>query len=290
LGDEGGFNMNGKICIITGANSGIGKATALGLAEMDATVVMVCRNQKWGEDAKEEIIEVTGNQSTDLLIADLSSQTAIHQLVDKIKQKYQQLHVLINNAGVLLQNRSVTVDGIETTFAVNYLAPFLLTHLLIDTIKASAPARIINVSSGTHSWAHLNLDDLQNEKKYEAWTAYSQSKLGLILFTYELARRLKDTSVTANCLHPGVIDTNIGSITHVDHPISSKSFNKLRRGAETSIYLASSTEVDHVTGKYFVRKSEEKSSTESYDEAIAQRLWQISAELTNLDNVLKNKI
>jgi len=282
--------MNGKICIITGANSGIGKATALGLAEMDATVVMVCRNQKWGEDAKEEIIEVTGNQSTDLLIADLSSQTAIHQLVDKIKQKYQQLHVLINNAGVLLQNRSVTVDGIETTFAVNYLAPFLLTHLLIDTIKASAPARIINVSSGTHSWAHLNLDDLQNEKKYEAWTAYSQSKLGLILFTYELARRLKSTSVIANCLHPGVIDTNIGSITHVDHPISSKSFNKLRRGAETSIYLASSTEVDHVTGKYFVRKSEEKSSTESYDEAIAQRLWQISAELTNLDNVLKNKI
>ncbi|MFX1466051.1 MAG: SDR family oxidoreductase [Promethearchaeota archaeon] len=277
-------NMKGRICMVTGANSGIGKATALGLAEMDATVVMVCRNQKWGEDAKEEIIEVTGNQSIDLLIADLSSQTAIHQLVSKFKRKYQKLHVLINNAGVLLQKFSLTEDGIETTFAVNHLAPFLLTNLLLDTISASAPARIINVSSGTHSWAHLNLDDLQNENIYDAWTAYSQSKLALILFTYELARRLKGTNVTANCLHPGVIDTNIGSITHVEHPISSKSFNKLRRGAETSIYLASSTEVELVTGKYFVRKSMTKSSTESYDKAIAKGLWQISEELTKLDN------
>ncbi|MFX1520679.1 MAG: SDR family oxidoreductase [Promethearchaeota archaeon] len=282
-------NMKGKICMITGANSGIGKATALGLAEMNAKVIMVCRNQNWGEAARDEISQKTGNQSIDLLIADLSSQKAIHQLVAEFKSTYQQLHVLINNAGVLLQNRSVTVDGIETTFAVNYLAPFLLTNLLLDTIIASAPARIINVSSGTHSWAHLNLEDLQNEKRYEAWTAYSQSKLALILFTYELARRLKGTKVTANCLHPGVIDTNIGSITHVEHPISSKSFNKLRRGAKTSIYLASSTEVDHVTGKYFVRKSIAKSSTESYDEAIAQKLWQISAEITNLDNILKNK-
>jgi NAD(P)-dependent dehydrogenase (short-subunit alcohol dehydrogenase family) len=282
--------MKERICMVSGANSGIGKATALGLAEMDATVVMVCRNQKWGEDAKEEIIKVTGNQSVDLLIADLSSQRAIIQLVTEFKRKYQRLHVLINNAGVLLQKRSLTVDGFETTFAVNYLAPFLLTHLLIDSIKASAPARIINVSSGTHSWAHLNLDDLQNEKRYEAWTAYSQSKLALILFTYELARRLKGTNVTANCLHPGVIDTNIGSITHVDHPISSKSFNKLRKGADTSIYLASSPEVEDVTAKYFVRKSVAKSSTESYDEMIAQRLWQISAELTNIENIVKNKI
>ncbi len=276
--------MNGKICMITGANSGIGKATALGLAEMDATVVMVCRNQKWGKDAKEEIREKTGNQSVDLLIADLSSQKAIIQLIADFKRKYQKLHVLINNAGVLLQNRSVTIDGIETIFAVNFLAPFLLTNLLLETMKLSVPARIINVSSATHSWTHLNLDDLQNIKKYEAWTAYSQSKLALILFTYELARKLNGTNITANCLHPGVIDTNIGSIKHVEHPISSKSFNKLRRGAETSIYLARSTEVEHVTGKYFVRKSIAKSSTESYDEAIAQRLWQISEELTKFDS------
>jgi NAD(P)-dependent dehydrogenase (short-subunit alcohol dehydrogenase family) len=282
--------MKEKICMITGANSGIGKATALGLAEMDATVVMVCRNQNWGEAARSEIIEVTKNQSIELLIADLSSQKAIHQLVSDFKRKYQKLHVLINNAGVLLQNRSLTVDGFETTFAVNYLAPFLLTHLLIDLIKASAPARIINVSSGTHSWSHLNLDDLQNEMKYEAWTAYSQSKLALILFTYELARRLSGINVTVNCLHPGVIDTNIGSITHVEHPISSKSFNKLRRGAETSLYLASSPEVKDITGNYFVRKSAAKSSTESYDELIAKKLWQISAELTNLNNVMNNKI
>lgn len=270
--------------MITGANSGIGKATALGLAEMDATVVMVCRNQKWGKDAKEEIREKTGNQSVDLLIADLSSQKAIIQLIADFKRKYQKLHVLINNAGVLLQNRSVTIDGIETIFAVNFLAPFLLTNLLLETMKLSVPARIINVSSATHSWTHLNLDDLQNIKKYEAWTAYSQSKLALILFTYELARKLNGTNITANCLHPGVIDTNIGSIKHVEHPISSKSFNKLRRGAETSIYLARSTEVEHVTGKYFVRKSIAKSSTESYDEAIAQRLWQISEELTKFDS------
>jgi NAD(P)-dependent dehydrogenase (short-subunit alcohol dehydrogenase family) len=278
--------MNGKICMITGANSGIGKATTLGLAEMDATVVMVCRNQKWGEDAKNDILEKTGNQSIDLLIADLSSQKTIRQLVVEFKRKYKQLHVLINNAGVLLQNRSVTEDdGIETTFAVNYLAPFLLTHILLDTIKASAPARIINVSSATHTWSHLNLDDLQNENRYEAWTAYSQSKLALMLFTYELAKRLKNTNVTVNCLHPGVIDTNIGSIAHVEHPISSKSFNKLRRGAETSIYLATSPDVENVTGKYFIRKKIAKSSTESYEEVIAQKLWQVSEKLTKLDKV-----
>ncbi len=276
--------MKGKTCMITGANSGIGKATTLGLAEMNAKVIMVCRNRDWGEAVRSEIIEVTGNQSIDLLIADLSSQKAIRQLVTEFESKYQQLHVLINNAGVLLQNRSVTVDGIETTFAVNHLAPFLLTNLLIDTIKASAPARIINVSSATHTWSHLNLDDLQNENRYDAWTAYSQSKLALILFTYELAKRLKNTNVTVNCLHPGVIDTNIGSFTHVEHPISSKSFNKLRRGAETSIYLATSPDVD-VTGKYFIRKKLAKSSTESYDEVIAQKLWEISEKLTKLDKV-----
>lgn len=280
------FNINGKICMITGANSGIGKATALALAEMDAIVVMVCRNQKWGKEAREEIREKTGNQSVDLLIADLSLQKAIIQLVADFKRKYQNLHVLINNAGVLLQNRSVTEDDrIETTFAVNYLAPFLLTHLLLDTIKASTPARIINVSSATHTWSHLNLDDLQNENRYDAWTAYSQSKLALILFTYELAKRLKHTNVTVNCLHPGVLDTNIGSITHVEHPISSKSFNKLRRGAETSIFLATSPDVENVTGKYFIRKKVANSSTESYDEVIAKKLWDISVELTKLDNL-----
>jgi NAD(P)-dependent dehydrogenase (short-subunit alcohol dehydrogenase family) len=277
--------MKGRICMVTGANSGIGKATALGLAELDETVVMVCRNQKWGEDAREEIREKTGNQSIDLLVADLSSQEAIHQLVAKFERKYQQLHVLINNAGVLLQKRSVTIDGIETTFAVNHLAPFLLTNLLLNTLLAVAPARIINVSSGTHSWAHINLDDLQNENKYDAWTAYSQSKLALILFTYELAKRLKGTNVTANCLHPGIIDTNIGSIKHVEHPISSKSFKKLRRGAETSIYLATSPEVENVTGKYFIGKNPVKSSTESYNESFAQRLWQVSEKLTKLDKV-----
>ena len=275
--------MNGKICIITGANSGIGKATALGLAEMGATIVMVCRDFNRGDAAMKEIIEKTGNESIDLLIADLSSQKAIHHLVEEFNKKYQKLNVLINNAGLMLRRRTLSEDNIEMNFAVNHLAPFLLTNLLLDVLKKSAPARIINVSSGMHKRAKLDFDDLQCSKKYRGFRAYSKSKLALILFTYELSRRLEDTDVTINALHPGVSKTELmRDLPYLVELIAKAFLKNPKKGAETSIYLASSPEVEGVTGKYFKNKSEDKSSEESYNIDNAQKLWKISEQLTNL--------
>ncbi|MFX1269422.1 MAG: SDR family oxidoreductase, partial [Promethearchaeota archaeon] len=257
--------------MITGANSGIGKATALGLAEMDARIVMVCRNKERGESAQQEIIEETGNKSVDLLICDLSSQEQIRKLVSEFKQKYQNLHVLINNAGIVLSKRMLSVDGIEMNFAVNYLAPFLLSNLLIDVLKMSAPSRIINVSSGVHKTASMDFDDLQGEnKKYGAFKNYGVSKLALTLFTYELSRRLEGTRVTVNAVHPGVVRSNLGR----DQSAFSRGFQKTffkspRKGAATSIYLASSPDVEGITGKYFIKKQPKKSSNESYNEEYA---------------------
>ena len=184
-------NMQGKVCIVTGANSGIGKATALGLAQRGATVVMVCRDQAKGEEAQNEIKEKSGNDAVDLMLADLTSQASIRQLAENIQQHYQQLHVLINNAGVVNLKRRETSDGFETMFAVNYLAPFLLTNLLLEKLKASAPARIVNVSSDSHESGYIKMDDLQSEKQYKFMQSYGQSKLAVVLFTYELARRLR---------------------------------------------------------------------------------------------------
>src|SRR6266704_5424053 len=191
-------SMQGKICMVTGANSGIGKATALALAQMGATVVMVCRDRARGEEARSEITMKSRNNAVDLLQADLSSQQSIRQLVGNFQHHYTHLHVLINNAGAAFPGRRrETVDGLEMTFAVNYLAPFLLTNLLLDLLKASAPARIVNVSSNSHEAGYIKLDDLQAEH-YKSMRAYGQSKLAVVLFTYELARRLQGTGVTAN--------------------------------------------------------------------------------------------
>jgi NAD(P)-dependent dehydrogenase (short-subunit alcohol dehydrogenase family) len=276
--------MEGKICMITGANSGIGKATALALAEMGVTIVMVCRNKERGESAQQDIIEKTGNKNINLLICDLSSQEQIRNLVLEFKQKYQGLHVLINNAGIVLSKRQLSVDGIEMNIAVNYLAPFLLTNLLIDILKKSAPSRIINVSSGVHKMASMDFDDLQGEnKKYGAFKNYGVPKLAITLFTYELSRKLERTGVTVNTVHPGVVRSNLGR----DLPAISRGFQKTffkspRKGAATSIHLASSPDVEGITGKYFVKKQPKKSSDESYNEEYAQKLWEISAEMTNL--------
>jgi len=275
--------MTGKICMITGANSGIGKQTATSLADMGATIIMVCRDAAKGEAALNEIKEKTGNSSIDLLLADLSSQQAIRDLVEEFNSKYQELHVLINNAGVVLSKRHVTVDGFETQFAVNFLAPFLLTNLLLDVLKASAPARIVNVSSEVHQRATLDFNDLQSEKKYGAFFTYGRSKLALTLFTYELARRLQSSGVTANAVHPGVVNTNLGR----DMDWFSRGFTKVFfkspvKGAETSIYVASSPEIEGVTGKYFANKKEKLSSKASYDETLAKQLWDVSVQLTNL--------
>lgn len=274
--------MQGKICVVTGTNSGIGKATALGLAKLGATVVMVCRDRAKGEAAAKEIIGESGNKSVDLLVADLSSQQAIRQLAVEFKSKYTRLDVLINNAGLYLSNRTLTVDGLETTFAVNHLAYFLLTNLLLDVIKASAPSRIVNVASSAHADS-LDFANLQSEKGYDGMQAYSRSKLANILFTYELARRLAGSNVTVNCLHPGVIRSGLQRDMGLQFQVIARSFASPERGAETSIYLASSPDVAGITGKYFSGKRETRSSAISYDEGVARKLWQVSAELTGLD-------
>jgi len=280
-------SMQGKICMVTGANSGIGKATALELAQMGATVVMVCRDRARGEEARSEITTKSRNNAVDLLQADLSSQQSIRQLVEHFKQRYTHLHVLINNAGAAFTGRRETVDGLEMTFAVNYLAPFLLTHLLLDVLKASAPARIVNVSSASHKSGYIQMDDLQGEKHNRSMRAYPQSKLAIVLFTYELARRLQGTGVTANCLDPGFVATNIGQ-TGASLPV--RLLIKLigsfgtspEKGAKTSIYLASSPEVEGVTGKYFVKSLPKRSAAISYDESLQRQLWEQSAKLVNL--------
>ena len=278
-------SMQGKICMVTGANSGIGKATAMGLAEMGATVVMVSRDLARGKAAQSEIKAKSGNDAVDLLLADLSSQQSIRQLAEDFKQRNTKLHVLINNAGMSSLRRRETVDGLEVTFAVNHLAPFLLTNVLLDVIKASAPSRIINVSSDAHEAGYINMDDLQSEKKY--MRAYGQSKLALVLFTYELARRLQGTGVTANCLHPGFVATNFGQ--NGTGPIGRGVINLISRfgmspeeGAKTSIFLATSPEVEGVTGKYFVKSIPKRSAPITYDSSLQRQVWEESARLVKL--------
>ena len=282
--------MSGKVCMVTGANAGIGKVTALELAKMGATVVMVCRDKAKGEAAQAELQSQSGNQGVDLFMADLSSQRAIRQLAQDFKDKYQQLHVLVNNAGIAQSKRILTEDGLESTFAINHLAYFLLTNLLLDVLKASAPARIINVSSEAQASGTINFNDLQGEKKYSATRSYCQSKLANVLFTYELAKRLEGTGVTVNCLHPGAVATNFAKDTGGLFGLVSRLARPFEltpeKGAQTSIYLASSPEVEGVSGKYFVNCKERNSSKESHDDLVQQRLWKVSEELTNLTSVV----
>ena len=228
--------------------------------------------------------------NVDLLLADLSSQASIRQLAENFQQHYAQLHVLINNAGVSMFARQETVDGLETTFAVNQLAPFLLTNLLLDVLKASAPARIVNVSSASHELASLDMGDLQSKKRYTfmGMGSYGQSKAALVMFTYELARRLDGTGVTANCLHPGFVATNIGrsGIGPAGRAVVKFIFSRFgispAEGAKTSIYLATSPEVEGVTGKYFVKSIPKRSAVITYDESLQRQLWDECAKLVNL--------
>jgi NAD(P)-dependent dehydrogenase (short-subunit alcohol dehydrogenase family) len=280
-------SMQGKICMVTGANSGIGKATALALAQMGATVVMVCRDRARGEEARSEITTTSRNGAVDLLLADLSSQQSIRQLVENFQQHYTHLHVLINNAGASFPGRRrESVDGLEMTFAVNYLAPFLLTNLLLDMLTASAPARIVNVSSNSHEAGYIQMDDLQAEH-HRPMRAYEQSKLAVVMFTYELARRLEGTGVTANCLHPGFVATHFGqrdvgpAFRLLVKLIGSFGTSPVK-GANTSIYLASSPQVEGVTGKYFVKSLPRRSAAISYDESLQRHLWEQSVKLVHL--------
>lgn len=282
--------MKNKICLITGANSGIGKVTALELARLGGHIVMVCRNQRKGLSAQEDIITKTGNINVELMNCDLSSQASIRNLVDDFLVRFDRLHVLINNAGIMTGKRTETTDGLETGFAVNHLAPYLLTNLLLDILKISAPSRIITVSSGIHHRANIDLDDLQSAKKYSSLGVYSLSKLANILFTYELHNRLQASgiiNVTVNAVHPGFTRTNFGKNVSLLYRIALAFIHLFRgipaeKGAETSIYLASSPEVKEISGKYFVKKQLAESSPLTYDRKLQERLWELSETLTGL--------
>jgi NAD(P)-dependent dehydrogenase (short-subunit alcohol dehydrogenase family) len=275
--------MNEKICLVTGANSGIGKVTAKALAAGGATVIMVCRNREKGEAARDEIVRETRNENVELMIADFSDLSQIRRLADKVKAKHPRLHALVNNAGAYNDKRRLTADGYESTFAVNHLGYFLLTVELLDLLKSSAPARVVNVSSEAHRSAHINLDDLNLEKSYGGWKAYGQSKLANVLFTYELARKLTGTGVTANCMHPGVVGTGffnkIGGLAGKFLRLIAPFMRTPEKGADTVIWLASSQEVEGITGKYFVDRKEQATNPESYNATIAARLWEVSERM-----------
>jgi NAD(P)-dependent dehydrogenase (short-subunit alcohol dehydrogenase family) len=280
--------MTGKTCVVTGTTSGIGKETAVALARAGARVAIVCRTPDRGERALAEIRQRSGGDVL-LFVADLASQRAIRTLAAQLTAALPRVDVLVNNAGLIIAERTLTEDGLETTFAVNHIAYFLLTRLLVPKLQASAPARVVNVASRAHHAATIHFDDLMGARGYDGWRAYGQSKLANIAFTYELARRLAGTGVTANCLHPGVVASNFGSAGPVMIRLGVKlgrPFMKSSvRGAATSIYLASSPEVDGVSGKYFVNRRPARSNDESYDTAVATRLWKVSEELTAASDV-----
>jgi NAD(P)-dependent dehydrogenase (short-subunit alcohol dehydrogenase family) len=273
--------MNGKICLVTGATNGIGKATALALAQMGATVVIVGRNPAKCAAVVSEIKHISGNDAVEALIADLSIMAEVQQVADQFKAKYQKLHVLVNNAGGAFLKRQVTAEGFEKTFALNHLNSFLLTSLLLDTLKASAPARIVNVASDAHKGAHLDFDDLQSEKGRFSLKAYGRSKLATVVFSYELARRLSGTGVTANVLHPGLVRTgfasNLGAVPSAVIGFFMRFVGLTpEQGAQTSVYLATSPDVENVTGKYWEKSKVVPSGRAAYDEATWTRLWEVS--------------
>lgn len=277
--------MRGKTCLVTGANAGIGKAAAIGLARQGARVVLLCRSEARGRAAIAEIERRSGNGSLDLLVADLASQQQIRGAAEEYLRRFDRLDVLVNNAAVLARReRDLNEEGFEITFAVNHLAPFLLTHLLLDRLKACAPSRIVTVASGAHRRAEIDFENLQNERDYSPIAAYSRSKLANVYFTYELARRLEGTGVTANCLHPGVVSTALfrdltpwlRALVWLARPF----LLKPESGADTAVYLASAPEVEGVTGQYFEKREQVRSSPVSYDGQIALRLWKVSETLT----------
>ena len=280
-------SMVGKTVLITGGTGGIGKAIAEGLARLGARVGIVGRDLGRARTAAAEITATTGNSAVDAYAADLSAQAEVRRLAGEVLAAYPRLDVLINNVGGFWATRHVTADGLEHTFAVNHLAPFLLTALLLERLKASAPARIVTVSSGAHAAGRIDFDDLQGEHSYSGPRAYSQSKLANVMFTYELARRLEGSGVTATVLHPGVVRSAFGAEDpapwqRVLLPLARPFMKTRARGAATSVYLASSPDVEGVTGRYYANGKARSSSKDSYDTAAAARLWRTSEQLVGL--------
>jgi NAD(P)-dependent dehydrogenase (short-subunit alcohol dehydrogenase family) len=266
-----------KIVLITGSTDGIGKATALQLAALGATVIVHGRSAERCQRSCDEIRAATGNPNIDYVVADLASQQQIRQMASDLMAWYDRLHVLINNAGVIVDRRQTTEDGLELSFAVNHLAPFLLTHLLLDLMKRSAPARIVNVSSTVHYDAPIKFDNLQGERRYNAVDAYKVAKLGNVLFTFELAERLKDTGVTVNCLHPGVVATKL-----LDAGWGWTTGWTPEQGAALSVYLATAAEVEQVTGNYFESRAAGGASPKAKDVKLRRQLWDVSARLVGI--------
>jgi len=278
--------MAGKTVLVTGATGGIGRATAMGLAAMGANLAITGRDRARTEGAAREI-RAAGGRQVDLFVADLSSQSEVRRLANEMLQTYPRVDVLVNNVGGYWNTRHVTADGLEHTFALNHLAPFLLTNLLLDRLKQSARARVVTVASNAHATGQIDFDDLQGERSYSGSRAYNQSKLANILFTYELARRLQASAVTANALHPGVVNTSFGAedpggVQRLIIPFARPFMKTPSQGAATSIHLASAPDLELVTGRYFANSKPKRSSKRSYDEAAAARLWQVSADLVGL--------
>lgn len=274
--------MEGKIILITGATSGLGKATAIELARQGATLVFTTRDDAKGTATKEEITQLTGNANIEVLHCDLASLASVRTFVSEFKEKYDHLHVLINNAGTWDFKRRESADGIENIFAVNFLAPFLMTNLLLDLLQANAPARIINITSGFHSGT-IQFDDIEFKQKFSGFKAYAQSKLALILFTRLLAKKLEGTGVVVNCVHPGMNKTDLGrDAGRFFRWMFQHMGQDPQQGAETAVYLASDPATEAVTSEYFVKKQAKKSSKTSYDMALAQKLWEVAAKYVGL--------
>jgi retinol dehydrogenase 14 len=284
--DNSNGGMGGKTGLITGGTSGIGKATAVALAAMDANVIVVGRNPERGEAAVEEIRARSHNESVELMLAELSVQAEVRRLAEEFQERHDRLDVLANNAGLVQSKRTETPDGIETTLAINHLAPFLLTDLLLGRLEKSAPSRVITISSETERWGKMDFEDMQSGRKYRGFPVYGMTKLANIMFTYELAERLNGTGVTANCLHPGSVGTNFGQNNRGPIALFFRTFKPFMRspekGADTLVWLASSSEVDRVSGKYFSDRKEIEAKSVAYDRSVRRRLWEISEELTGL--------
>jgi NAD(P)-dependent dehydrogenase (short-subunit alcohol dehydrogenase family) len=283
-------DLKGRIALVTGATGGIGRQSALELARLGAHVIIVGRDEKKCERVTREIQEASGNRQVDFLVADLSSMEEVRRLAQQVKQRYGRLNVLLNNAGGVNMKRFLTADGYERTFALNHLTYFLLTQLLLPELEKGAPARIVNVSSGAHKGPQIDFDDVMAERFYSAWLQYGRSKLANILFTREQARRLLGKPITVNCLHPGFVASDFlskGGVWSLLKPIAYLFAIDEVKGARTSVYVASSPEVEGVTGKYFFKCREATPSRQARDDEAAKKLWEVSERLTGLASETK---
>jgi len=277
--------MQGQTCVITGANSGIGREATRGLLALGAEVVMVCRNRDKAEDAKADVMRTTGRDKVHIVLCDLASQADIRRAAVELLERFPRIHALLNNAGLVNTERLETIDGHEATFAVNHLAPMLFTHLLKDRLITSSPSRVVTVSSGMHWRGRIDFDDLESKRGYSQFSVYSNTKLMNVLFARELARRLTGTGVVSNAMHPGFVHTNFGpqkGFLRLAMPLARPFMISAPQGADTMVWLASAPEAANVSGEYFLKRKVALSSPRSKDMDLARRLWEVSAHLVGM--------